>query len=679
MVLSITSINDNFQSEKESLYQNFYLRAHAFSLEVRTYLKDKVDLQADNTHLAARGQFTNVYELPVPDSVRHSAQVWLNDNAAGGALIEFYTDSGQNKPRLLYLEKKYGRRYFVFAAQFLSQLLDISQNIGTDDRIFIYNAREEPFLSNTIEAGYQVTADWQAAIHRLFWQHELNGIQEVSLKDARFIIARYRLRDLPLVVYLARPYALAMSGVEASARRLVVIYSFVALIVFLLMMYVFRDQLKSLRHLRAFMAGSMAAIRARRVFLVRDERSDIFAEIISIRQKEKQALYERDDAMERTRAKADFLASMSHEIRNPLNAILGIADLLRERASDAESRKYLQIMRDSGDSLLQIINDILDISKIENNRLTLEAIAFDISKLIADLQFFYSARAAENKNQIIIQTSPRLSGRVLGDATRVRQVILNLMSNAVKFTENGKIYIRAGRVPESDEVNIFVHDTGIGISKENISRIFAAYEQAEASTTRQYGGTGLGLNIALKLARLMHGTVRCRSRVGRGTTFFCRLHLPVVAEKPEPVRSEPEKTAMAENLSGLRVLVAEDNEINQMLMTENLKNTVIAVGIAENGKEALAMAAAEPWDLIFMDMVMPEMDGLEATRAIRLQEILNGRQRVPIVALSGNAMAEDIEAAANAGCDAHLAKPARKEQLIEVLSKFCPAKIQKES
>ncbi|MBN8219386.1 MAG: response regulator [Spirochaetes bacterium] len=673
VILSYLSINDNVQNEKESLFQNFYLRAHAFSLEVRTYLKDKVDLQVGNNYLVARGNFSTGYELPVPESVRLNIQSWLASSESGGALIEFYTDPEKGKPRIVYLEKKHTRRYFIFESTFLSQLLDVSQNISPDDRIFIYNVHEEPFLSNTIEAEYHVPPDWQAGIHKLFWQHTVNGIQELVLKETRFIIARYQLRDLPLVIYLARPYGVAMSQVEATATRLLVIYLFVGLSVFLLLMYFFRDQLRTLRNLRAFIDSKIAAGRARKMFLVRDERAEIFADIISIREHEKRARLERDDAELRTKAKADFLASMSHEIRNPLNAILGIADLLRERTTETEAKGYLQLIRDSGDSLLRIINDILDISKIENNRLTLEKAVFDIQKMIADLEFFYAAKAESQKDKIIVRVQPNTGKLVSGDPTRIRQVVINLVSNALKFTENGRVYIRVARAVEHDYVNFFVHDTGIGISKESISRIFAAYEQAEVSTTRRYGGTGLGLNIALRLARLMQGAIRCRSRIGHGTTFYCRLYLPIAAEEPRATEVPAQTFTPVAHLAKLRVLVAEDNEINQLLMVENLKPVVAEVVVAENGKEAFELASGSRFDLIFMDIIMPEMNGLDATGAIRQAEAHGNRRRTPIVALSGNAMAEDIEASMAAGCDAHLAKPVRKEDLIGVLHRLCPA------
>ncbi len=670
LLLSYVSLSENTESEKKSLFQNFYLRAQALSLEMRSDLKDKVDLKSSNTYLIARGAFTTGYEIPVPDAVRQNILWWLNDKNGGAALIEFYHDAANSRPRIIYLEKR-GGVYFIFEAAFISRLLDISRNISADDSIFIYNIHEEPFLSNSIEAGYRVTDEWQAGIHKMFWQTPVNGIQELQLREERYIIARYKMTDLPLLFYVARPYAVAMQEVEIKSRRQMAVFGFVGIIVFLLMMYFFRDQLRTLRYLREFIDGRVAAQRTNRLFLVRDERTDIFADIVRIRQLEKRAVLQRDDAELRTRAKADFLASMSHEIRNPLNAILGIADLLRERQADAETRQYLKLIRDSGDSLLQIINDILDISKIESNKLTLENTQFDAGRLIADLKIFFAGRAEAQRDTIEVVLHSSLDRPVCGDPTRLRQILLNLLSNALKFTEGGMVIIRARRYADSDYMHIFVHDTGIGISHDSIVRIFAAYEQAEFSTSRRYGGTGLGLSIALRLAHLMQGQIRCRSRLGHGTTFFCRLVLPVVSAEGAALAVAQAAQVDFSALRRLRVLVAEDDEINQMLMVENLRDVVSEVVVAANGRIAVEQAHAGNFDMIFMDQLMPELGGLDATAEIRRGEAEQGKAvHVPIVALSGNAMPEDVAAAIAAGCDAHLAKPVRREQIIATLLRY---------
>ncbi|MBS0618023.1 MAG: response regulator [Spirochaetes bacterium] len=673
VALSFASIRESTESEKESLFQSFYLRAHAFSLEMRTFLKDKIDLQYANQYVVAAGSLTNVYELKVPDSVRSKIQTWLAERQPTNALLDFYIDAAANKPRIIYVDRRTHLRYFIFEALFLSYIMDTSQNIAPDDRIFLYNAHDEVFLSNSIENEYHVPAEWQAGIHRQFWQQAANGIQEIEVRGDRFIIARYKMASMPLVIYLARPYAVAMSRVENLAYRMVAIYAFVAAMVFFLLMVFFRIQLRTLKDIRKFVEGKISTLRMRHFFWIRDERIQVLNDIIAIRAQEKLAILARDDAEQRSRAKADFLADMSHEIRNPLNAILGITDLLRERSRGTEEQRYLRLIRDSGDSLLRIINDVLDLSKIESNRMTLETIEFDIRKLIADLRFFYTARAQATQNTITVHVNENVGNIVLGDPTRVRQIIINLVGNALKFTQNGKVYIRVARAADSRYLKISIHDNGIGISRENIARIFNAYEQAETSTTRHYGGTGLGLSIVLRLVRLMHGTIRCRSQVGYGTSFMCRILLPE-AKTPTIAAPTAEVNSTPEHLKKLKILVAEDNEINQMLMIENLTHTVHELVLAKNGIEAVEIATAQRFDLIFMDIVMPELDGLEATKQIRAMETTNGTARTPIVALSGNAMAEDIAAAVAVGCDMHLAKPVRKAELIGALLKLCPAK-----
>lgn len=667
-ILSYVSLTENIEVEKESLFQNFYLRAHALSLEIRTYLKDKVDLRGGNEFLVRRGQIASGYDAAVPEPVRSKVIGWLSDRQQSRSLIEFYGEPGGARPRIFYAERSGNLTFYIFEANFLSRLLDISQNVSADDMIFIYNTHEEPFISNVIENGYRVPEDWQASIHRLFWQSPVNSIQELRTRDQRFLIARYALRELPLIIYVARPYGVAMHQVEVKSARLIMIFVFVGLIVFLLMMYYFRDQLRTLKQLRAFIDGRVAAARARRAFVIRDERADIFTDIVAIRELEKKASRERDEAEQRTRAKADFLASMSHEIRNPLNAMLGITDLLRERLTDPEAVRYMNLVRDSGDSLLQIINDILDISKIESNKLTLEEVEFHVEKMVSDLRLFYSARAETLHNTLLSFVAPNAQGIVRGDATRFRQIVLNLLSNAIKFTDHGRIIVRVRRYLDNGYLHLFVHDTGIGISRENISRIFAAYEQADNSTARRFGGTGLGLSIVLRLAKLMQGQVRCRSRIGRGTSFHCSLYLPGAGVAPATPENPAQQVNDLSALSQLRVLVAEDDEINQMLMRENLKPLVAHVDIAANGLEAQDLYRHGRYDIVFMDILMPECDGLEATRAIRRFEQV---ARTPVVALSGNAMPEDIAAAKAAGCDLHLAKPVKKEQIIAALVTLC--------
>jgi signal transduction histidine kinase/ActR/RegA family two-component response regulator len=672
VVFGYVSVANNIRSAGESLYQNFYLRAEAFGLELRTFLKDNVDLRVQNKLRVSNGEMITAFEPAIPESVRSTLQQWMHraHNAAGQ--IEFFTDPVSGKPRLIYVEKKDRVHFYIFEAAFLSQLLDVSRNVGTDDQIFLYNAQEMPFLSNSIENNYRVPANWRAAIHKVFGQQEMNSIIEIGVENTEFIVARYRLKDLPLIVYLARPTEIALKSVRDGAIRLVEVFAIYALIVVLLILFFLRGQLSTFRHLRSFIAGKRGGMRARRMYLIRDERANLFSDIVQMRTQEKRALIERDRAEARTRARGNFLANMSHEIRNPLNAILGITDLLRAKTGDNDDKRYLELIRESGDNLVQIINDILDISKIESAHLILEQVPFDLIKLINDMRSFFQPRAEAGGNELSIRVHEPMTTDVLGDENRVRQILTNLLSNALKFTENGAIYVRLRRYAKSDHVYIWVHDRGIGIAANDLSRIFSAYEQAEIRTARKYGGSGLGLHIALSLAQIMDGNVRCRSRVGHGTSFLARLRLP---EAPAPSEAEnlsmPQAAATQATIK-LRVLVAEDNAINQLLMEENLRELVAVVEIAENGSEAVQKAKLGKFDLIFMDILMPEMDGYQATRQIRAHERAHGKLRMPIIALSGNAMPEDVAEATAAGCDAHLAKPVKREQLIGALKHFFP-------
>jgi signal transduction histidine kinase/ActR/RegA family two-component response regulator len=672
LLLGYVSVSNNIAAEKESLYQNFYLRAEAFGLEMRTYLKDNVDLQLQNPLRVSSGALITTFEPAVPESVRAKLQQWLHEPSNPAAQIEFYTDKRTGNPRLIYVERNGSPRYYIFEAAFLSRLLDLSRNVGADDRIFLYNNQEEPFLSNSIEGEYRVPDDWNAGIHKLFCQQDMNSISDIDVSNLKYIIARYRLKDLSLIIYLAKPTELAFKTVRQGTLRLVGIFALTALIIVLLILYFLRDQLITLQHLRAFIAGERGGMRARRMYLIRDERATLFSDIINIRAHERKALLERDKAEAKTRARGNFLANMSHEIRNPLNAILGIADLLRARPGDTSQKHYLQLIRDSGDHLLQIINDILDISKIESENLKLEHLPFDLVKLANDMRTFFQPRAEAAGNKLLMQAPKSMIGIVMGDENRVRQILTNLLSNALKFTENGVVQIRLKRFLGSSNVFMWVHDSGIGIAADALKRIFSAYEQAEIRTARKYGGSGLGLHIALSLAQIMDGNVRCRSRVGHGTSFLARLRLP---EAPAPSEAEnlsmPQAAATQATIK-LRVLVAEDNAINQLLMEENLRELVAVVEIAENGSEAVQKAKLGKFDLIFMDILMPEMDGYQATRQIRAHERAHGKLRMPIIALSGNAMPEDVAEATAAGCDAHLAKPVKREQLIGALKHFFP-------
>jgi signal transduction histidine kinase/CheY-like chemotaxis protein len=369
------------------------------------------------------------------------------------------------------------------------------------------------------------------------------------------------------------------------------------------------------------------------------------------------------DAEAANNAKSQFLATISHEIRTPLNGVLGMAQIMALGELDPVQKGRLNIIRRSGEVLLSILNDVLDLSKIEAGKLAIEMIDFDLAEVLRATTHAYGP-LAEEKGLVFSQDLESISGVYRGDPTRIRQILTNLISNALKFTEAGEIEVSARFV--ADTLNLSVKDTGIGIAPEKLDKLFGKFTQADETTTRRFGGTGLGLSICRDLANLMGGTIVVESQEGRGSTFAASIPLVRVGDV-EP--AEPDQAALSEAFGeGVRVLAAEDNQTNQLVLRTLLEMVGYEVSIAGDGAEAVSKWEAEDWDVILMDVQMPVMDGRDAARAIRQREAATGRRRTPIIALTANTMAHQVEGYRADGMDGHVAKPIDAETLFQAVS-----------
>ena len=376
-------------------------------------------------------------------------------------------------------------------------------------------------------------------------------------------------------------------------------------------------------------------------------------------------------AEEANQAKSKFLAHMSHEIRTPMNGILGMAELLsRSRLDDMQTRQ-LQAIAGCGKSLMAILNDLLDLSKIEAGRLQLQPQPFDLHQAVRECCELMSAPAADKGLSLSIELSESVPRRVLGDALRLQQVLRNLLGNALKFTPQGAVSVTVGHGPRPGELRFSVRDSGIGITAEACERLFKPFEQADNSTSRRYGGTGLGLSISRELVQLMGGSIGARSTPGVGSEFFFTLPLPLAFEGAQRAAPPPAHASGTAWSGAPRVLLVEDNEVNLLYAEAVLKDMGAAVSVARDGAQALAAVEREAFDLVLMDCHMPGMDGLSATPRLREIERRLSRRRTPVVAFSANAMAEDRDAFASAGMDDFIAKPYRGEELRAVVERWC--------
>jgi signal transduction histidine kinase/CheY-like chemotaxis protein len=375
-------------------------------------------------------------------------------------------------------------------------------------------------------------------------------------------------------------------------------------------------------------------------------------------------------AQEATLAKAEFLANMSHEIRTPLNAVLGFSQLLQSAALDGVYRDYLSNLKVAGQSLLRILNDVLDYSKMEAGKLEIVKEPFDLMDLLDSVSGLFSFQLMEKGLPLRVQVDTNVPRHLVGDALRLRQVLINLVGNALKFTERGEISVHIERLAEAGQsltLRLTVTDTGIGMSQEQVARLFADFTQADSSITRRFGGTGLGLSICRRLVELMGGDILVHSEPGQGSRFSFSVELDQAGAAAGDAGALAEAAPDLSALRGAHVLLVEDNPVNLVLSRAFLQDMGVTVATAGDGLEALAQARGHAFDAILMDLQIPEIDGLEATRRIRA---LLGAKAPPIIALSAADMATKLDAVRQAGMVDHVSKPILQDQLGATLLKW---------
>jgi PAS domain S-box-containing protein len=395
-------------------------------------------------------------------------------------------------------------------------------------------------------------------------------------------------------------------------------------------------------------------------------------DLLTLQKEKNQLLLEQQTALESARLKSQFLANMSHEIRTPLNAVIGISTLMMNTELTEKQQNYCHAILTSGDALLTVINDILDFSKIDAGKLDFEFVNFSLHQVLAESFAPFSHLSQSKGVTFLKDIDPNLPLHVQGDPGRLRQVLINLISNAFKFTEEGHVKLRVRLESQNEDgaqVRFEVVDTGIGMSTATIDKIFQAFAQGDLSTTRRFGGTGLGLTISKFLTECMGGAIECKSIEGKGSTFALKIPFKISSDASLHIATASKDIALAIRSQPIHALVVEDSALNQMVIKNFLELFGCSIDVVENGHDAVKAVKSKRYDIVFMDCQMPVMDGYEASRRIRQMES-SGDVRVPIIAFTASAMKGDRERCLEAGMDDYLAKPIHMQALDKILQRW---------